>query len=638
MTDEQLQELFEAALAAGRSRDYQRAVQLLQEILIETDRFPEALLYLGRSYHALEDYPGAVQALSFFLKRQPGSGQGHFFIGRTYFALGLLSKAGEHLRESVRLDPAFTPALGLLGLTLLKRGRPEAAILCFEQGLKISPDDQNLFTGYLNALLTQGVRLFHRRAYQEALGNLRFILKHRPDSLVVHLYLASIYRELGDHALSLRHFEEASALQPDDAVLFLQKAAAHLREGNHQAAYSEMATAMKLLGQQPRAIQDVQGLLRLMTVVLFQNQRHGQALECAREILRQDYHDAEMHAIMAECFGNLGELKKAKNHYLRALEAERGRIAYSYGLADVLWRRGEYAELNALLRRILEADPEDSYAAYYHALTLPFLDAPFEETIPVLQEQIRSLGPDPHLMHALGKEYLRAELPELAEGWFRRVLQRVDDHREALSALIDVYQTLERPEDLEKAYADYLEHYPDERAARREFAVLLFDRKRYAKARGQLEQLLPTEPGSRSLRRMLAACYQRTKRYPEAILLYRELLLETPRAEDLLRALVICLEQTGSRSTAVVLLEKAARMLKANRWLPLELSRLYIEEGKHEQAARTLRQVVSDHPNEWRAYQSLGELYSKMGDESFSQKFIKRAAELKRKEDRSASR
>jgi len=638
MRDQHLQERYDAALEAGRNRDYVRAAELLQGIVVETDGMPEALLYLGRSYHALEDYSRAVQAFGFFLKRQPESSQGHFFIGRTYFALGLLSRAGKHLRESVRLDAGFAPALGLLGLTLLKSGHPESSVLCFEQALKIAPEDRNLFTGYLNALLTQGIRHFHRHSYQDALANLQFILKHRPDSLVAHLYLASIYREIGDHERSLRHLDEASHLQPDDPILYLQKAAAHLGGGNHTAAYAEMGKAMKLLGQQPRIIQDTQGLLRLMTLVLFQNQRHRQALECAREVLRQDYHDGQMHAVMAECFGNLGELRKAKNHYLRALEADRSRIEYNYGLADVLWRRGEYRELETLLGRILSLHPDDAYASYYRALSLPFLDAPCEDTIPLLQQQIRSFGPDPHLMHALGREYLRAELPELAEGWFRRTIQRVEDHRGALLALIRVYRELGRSVELEKAFAGYLEKYPEDSSTRREFAVLLFERRRYAGARKQLETLLPTEPGSSSLRRMLAACYQRTRRYPEAILLYRELLLETPRAEDLLRALVYCLEQSGSRATAVVLLEKAARMLKSSRWLPVELARLLMAENDLERAATLLRQLVSDRPREWRACQSLGELYRKMGNDGYAQKFLKRADELRRAEELGRSR
>jgi tetratricopeptide (TPR) repeat protein len=287
---------------------------------------------------------------------------------------------------------------------------------------------------------------------------------------------------------------------------------------------------------------------------------------------------------------------------------------------------------------VLGAHPNDPYASYYRALCLPFLGTPYEQTIPFLQEQIRSFGPDPQLMHTLGREYLRAELPQLAEGWFRRTVQRVADHRQALAALIDVYRQLERVSELEGAYRNYLRNFPEDRRVRHQFAAFLFGRRRYARARAQLEELLPREPGSQSLRRMLALCYQRTRRYPEAILLYRELLLENPRAEELLRALVECLEQTGSRNTAIVLLEKAARMLRGSRWLALELARMHMAENHFEKAAAVLRKVVSESPGEWRAYHSLGELYGKMGNESFAQKFLQRADELRRAEELRAPR
>ena len=430
MSENQVQDLFDRALEAGRNRDYHQAIDLLQEVLVRSDKFPAALLYLGRAYHASGDLNRAIQALQFFLKLEPDSSEGHFFLGRTYFALGLYGHAFGHLKTSSDLDGSFVPALGLLGLTLLKRGNPQTAISVFERALNLEPDNQRIFTGYLNALLTNGIRLFRHHRYEEARDTLLFIRKHRPDSLVAHLYLASIYRELGDGEHSLFHFEEAGHLAPEDPVLHLQKAILHLQQGNNPAAFDEMTEAMHRLGGQKISTQDIQSLLRLMTIVLYQNQRHREALESARRVLRISYRDGDMHAIMAESFSKLGELNKARNHYLRALDADRNRLEFNYGLAAVLWEQGKYGELSSVLERILRIHPEDEYALYYKALSLPCLVDDVRRTIPVLQEQIRRSGPDPHLMNALGQEYLRADLPDLAEGWFKRTLKRQADFEE----------------------------------------------------------------------------------------------------------------------------------------------------------------------------------------------------------------
>jgi tetratricopeptide (TPR) repeat protein len=412
-------------------------------------------------------------------------------------------------------------------------------------------------------------------------------------------------------------------------VLHLQKAILYLQQGNNPAAFDEMSEAMQRLGSRKISTQDVQSLLRLMTIVLFQNQRHREALESARRVLRISYRDGDMHAIMAESFSKLGELNKAKNHYLRALGTDKNRLEFNYGLAAVLWEQGEYGELSSVLERILRLHPEDEYALYYRALSLPRLVDDVRRTIPVLQEQIRRSGPDPHLMNALGREYLRADLPDLAEGWFKRTLKRQADSEEALDRLIEVYSRLRDKAKLLRACADYLKAYPENLERRKNYAQQLYDQGTFAKACTQLEMILPREPKNTRFRTMLAHSYRHSAKYPEAILLYRELLLENPREPDLLKSLVTCMERSGNRETVILLLEKAVKLFREDAWLQQRLGALYMAEGRLEKAAEIFRSVIGLKPEDWQAYGSLGELYGKMGNNQFAERFRKRARELK---------
>jgi tetratricopeptide (TPR) repeat protein len=629
MSDERLKERFARAMEAGRQRDYQRAVVILQEILLQTDQMPDVPLYLGRAYHAMGDFPRAIEALRYHLRLLPDSAQGHFFMGRACFALGLPAAALAHLRRSTELDGGFSPALGLLGLALLKLGQPRKAIAVFERALRIDPGNRQLFTGYLNAMLTCAVRLFFRRRYAEALEYLLVLREHRPDSLPVQLYLAGVYRELGEPSKALLHFGEASRLVPDDPVLYLQKAVIHLQQGTHPAAFEEMGKAMQLLGKQGITAQDSQDLLRVMTIVLFQNRRHREAVECARRVLRGSYQDADMHAIMAECFSHLGELAKAKNHYLRALERQRGRREFSYGLLSVLWQRQEYQELQTLLQRILKQDPADEYATYYHALCLPHLEAPYERTIPVLQAEIRRRGADPQLMHALGREYLRAKLPDLAEGWFRRTIDGDPLHESAWEGLLEVCRLLGNQDKLGTTLDRYLQQRPENLEARKEYARLLFASGRFAEAFPQLERVLPHEPRSGQLRRMLAHSYRQAGKYSEAVLLYREMLLKSPKDLSLLKPLLACLEAAGSRAAAVLLLEKAVKVFTKDASLLLHLGSLYVRQNDLEKAGQSFRGALALEPQSWQAHQSLGRLYRKMGSPEFAERFLKRARRLR---------
>lgn len=629
MDQSELKLLYEQALEAGRKRDYPLAATILQELLIHTDQLPAALLYLGRAYHAMGEFHRAVQAIRLYLNAQPDSGPGHFFIGRSYFALGLMQPAIHHLRRSSELDRAFTPALGLLGLALLKAGKAKAAIALFEQALKLEPANPRMFTGYLNALLTQAIKLFYRRQYADSRDHLLFIQKHRPGSLIVHLYLAGIYRELGELELALRQFDLASKLAPQDPVLYLQKAVILLQKGAGRQAMEELALASKLLGGRAAAVSDPQELFRLMMMVQFQNRHFREALECARRILRLSYVDAETHAVMAECFVRLGELEKAKNHYLRAIDFQQQKLEFRYGLAAVLWEQGEYQQLRTLVEKILLLHPDDIYASYYQALSLPFLGEGYEKTIPLLQEQIHRHGPDPHLMNALGQEYLKADLPELSEGWFQRTLKRIENHERALASLIEVYRRLDASSQSMTAYADYLRHYPGNLHLRKEYAQFLFNQKSYSQAAAEIEKILPRVPRSTLFRKMLAASYQKSKRYAEAVLLYRDLLRESPKSEELLKVLTLCLEHSGSRPTAIALLKKASEVFPDRPSIFHLLGSMYLRDSELERAAEALRRAVSLFPEDWQTHRALAVVYRRMGNEFFADKFLKRAQALR---------
>jgi tetratricopeptide (TPR) repeat protein len=626
----ELKQLYDQALEAGRRRDYPQAVRLLQELLVTTDQFPEALLLLGRSYHALGDFARAAQVLQLYINANPGSAPGHFFAGRSYLALGLPELAVRYLKRSVELDPGYAPAMGLLALAVLKSGKPAVAVGLFEQALALDPDNPRLANGYQNARLTLAIRLYRRRRYAEAEALFEALEAERPDSLVVHLHLAGIHRERGDLARSIKHWDEAVRLAPEDPILRLQKAAVHLQRGETTDALLELGEGFRRLGASAPAVSDPLELARLAMMVLFRSRRYRQALEYARMLLRASYRDTQAHAIMAECFAALHEPAKAANHYRRALDVEPGKLELFYGLAGALWEAGRYPELSRLAARIAALSPDDGYAAYYLALCRPLLGERFEATIPALQEQIRRHGPDPTLMCTLGREYLRADLPELARGWLERTLKADAGNEPALLARIEAERRLADADRSLAACAQYLERYPQNSQVRREYAELLFDRREYARAASQIEQLLPRQPRHRGLRRMLARSYRGSRRNAEAVLLFRDLLRENPSSEELLRELALALAASGSQPSAVALVRKATQAFPGRPGLHVLLGGLYAKAHDLERAAQTLRQAMAAFPGDWRLARSLGLLYRRQGNSAFAERFLARARELKK--------
>ena len=115
-------------------------------------------------------------------------------------------------------DPRFSPAYGLLGLACLKARRPDKAIWWFAKALEIDPQNKRLQVGYLNTALVLAIRLFFRGELVDAARLFTEVLEQRRASILPHLYLASIYRELGKGSLALYHLDAASRISPAGPV------------------------------------------------------------------------------------------------------------------------------------------------------------------------------------------------------------------------------------------------------------------------------------------------------------------------------------------------------------------------------------------------------------------------------------
>ena len=623
--------LFEEAIEAGRSHDYARAVEILLRIVGSTDRFPQALLYLGRSYHALGQYDKAAQALDFFVRQKPDSVAGHFFLGRAYLALEAYPAAIRHLLRATEASPKFATGYGLLGFAWLKARRSDKAIWCFARALELDPNNKRLQVGYLNTALVLAIRLFHRGQLVDSARLFNEVLEQRRESILPHLYLASIFREFGKPSLALVHLDAASQMSPQDPFLHLQKALALLSLNQKKQAADELKIGTQLLKSSVGPDGTPKDILRFITVNLFRQKRYRDAVVYGTRLLKDDYGDPQIHALVAESFRILGELSKAKNHFIRALEKDKAALEIRYGLFAVLWERGEYAELLTETGGVLQKNPGDETARYFHSLALSRSEASMEKILAELQQQVRARGPEPALMAELAAAYVRAGLPELAEGWFQRVLKVSAEDLDALRALAAVYEALGKHDKERDALVRYLDMDPDDKEARRRLVRLLLQMESFADAGEQIAKLLPMEPRNAKLKSTLALCYRRSGRYAEALVLLRDLLSTSANSEDLIKAAVYCLDKIGARTVGIKTTESFMKHNGESLSLLLMLGVLHFQENSMEKSAEVFRRAIALSPRDWRANRNLGMVYKRMGNTDFADKFLAKAAALRGK-------
>ncbi|MBN2533791.1 MAG: tetratricopeptide repeat protein [Spirochaetales bacterium] len=631
MSEEEINHLFEQAIEAGRKRNYKKAISLLTGIINNYDYPAKILLYLGRSYHAFADYNRAIPVFEFFLKMVPASIAGHFFLGRTYLTLGLYRKAVIHLKTALedKKSPYFFPGLNLAAIAFLKAKKPEIAVIYFEKALELEPQNKKIYTGYLNALLVKAIKLFRNNHFHESADIFEFLLKNGGDTILPHLYLARIYRLTGDNQKALVHYDAASEMSPDDSSLKLQRAVTLLKLGKKQEAEKQLEHISLHFKKETIKTADPHQLLRFITMTHFKKEDYRKAIYYAKEILKENYADIDMHMIIAESYLKLGDLEKAKNHYLRCIERDKSRLELYYGLFNILWEKEEYDELMKKVNRVLYMNQHDRVAAFFYALCYSRIGESPKEIFTLLQNQIREKGPDPLLMNALGEAYLTYDMPELAENWFLRTLKMKSEDQKALSLLIILYQKQDKPEKEKEYFERYFEYYPGDNHMKKDYIKLLIRLEHFKKAIKEILILLPVFPRQEGLKKMLAYSYVQIKNYKDAILVYRELLQDKPGNFEYLKSLIICLEYAGNRKYAITLIEKAISYFKRNKHILFLLGGMYYRDGDFERAIKIFKEVLSVDPHNWVALQNIGQIYEKTGNKLFAQKFLKRAEEYK---------
>jgi tetratricopeptide (TPR) repeat protein len=666
------------AIRAGTRRDYAKAVRILEGLTASWDAPPEAYLYLGRSFHALGDYSGALTAYGEFIRLRPQSALGGFFAGRSYLALGMPQQAIPLLEDSLERRPADASTLALLGTAYLKARRSQAAVNILQQAVEsggvsggsLRPAEQKrVYRAYLNALFIRGIKLCHNEDYDLGMRMLGFVLENGRDEFknipLLRLELGRACRETGRLPEAAAHYTEALNYTPGDTRIRWYRASILMALGRGEEALEDLEIIRSIGGDTGEIPENLpwngEMVDRFMIRSFLDRGEWRQAANAARTWLKTRQADPAIHAMYAEAQRNLQNYESALNHLNRAVELDGGKIQLWYAMLMTSREAEDWKTLKRALRKVkeLSGDPEiiRRFTVLWEIKTgLPGGDttaAQDRQAVELLQKAIRTLGPEEDIMYLLGERCLKMGLLESAIIWFEKTARVNPGHEKSYLGIIAAWEGIVRdtagsiqtaatgpagirtesagrsagPEkELLAAYDRYLGLWGDNRGIRRERVLLLVHGKDFKRAAAELEILLPWEPENPTLRRLLAYCYRKTGRYREAAFYLKGLLKKKPEDTELLLEYSGCLVRAGAAAYAVMVLEKA-RELFSN--LPFEvilsLGNLLYKEKKIERAFDIFREAAAKSPKDPRPYQRMAAAARELGDTEGARRYSREA-------------
>ncbi|MCL2293331.1 MAG: tetratricopeptide repeat protein [Spirochaetes bacterium] len=627
---EKYKKLLLKAINAGEKRDYLLAVDILEKIVAETDTFPEAFLYLGRSFHALGEYYKAVQALQYYIFYRENSPKGYFFLGRTYLILGFYAKALKCFKKTLQLVPENAEVLSLTGLAYLRLKKVSIALHYLEKAVYAAPQNKFIYNAYLNILYLKGVRDLYAGRVDEAGEIFEFILKTDKNLPSVSIYLAQVRKEQNRFKEALQLYDYVIKNNPNDNVLKMHMIPLLLQEER----IDEASQLMLDLSEKNIPIDNIQlknlDIHRVMAIEAFKKNKYKDAVFFAKKALKNNYYDNEIHLLIGEAFRHLSNYQKAENHYRLVLSRDKRKVEAIYGIILVMWSQEQFAELFKVLRRANTNFPSDNVITYYYALTAAKLLLDPNDVLKLLGAEMANNQSDAYLLEAVGEQYLRLQMPAYSENYFQKAIINNKKLSNAYIGLIKTYHMLGDKNKTGKVFRDYLLIFPDDNKIRRYYINHLYRIGNYEKAIKEIEQYSSEYAGDENATKLLAKSYLNIKNYQKAMLIYKQMLRAYPNNSNYLLSLAYCTDKLSGAAKALELLEKSRSYIKNNVDIELTIGVLASKLNKNKTALDAFKNALELDEKEWRVYFNIARIYESQGLKDFALKFKKLGEKFKK--------
>ncbi len=463
--------------------------------------------------------------------------------------------------------------------------------------------------------MTEGAAALERGDAMAARSSFEHALRLNPKEVAAHTFLGVIADQTGDLETAERHFAIAAQLAPDSPQTRNNYGAILLRRGRSASAAAEFEASLKLNAQQPSA------LINLAQIRFAENT--PDSLRASRRLLEQVRRltpDAGIARSLLIIALRLGERSQVSELY-RDYAANIGNASQS-NQSDSATTRGALGLL--LLKAGFPVQAEAELAA---AVSLDSSDADVITSLARLQLQRQDIA-------AAGRTLEMA----VAKGI---------DAAPVYAALADVYEAANRPDNAIAAMRLAIERAPESEAYRFRYGMLLTDTQAPAAAIIRLQEAIKEFPKSPRLYLALGIAQMSSGKNDEATRAFSQALEIDPKFAPALAYLASTYSERGQYAEAIKFYEQAIEVdsqlavahylaaetlakqnnpnaARIEKYLTraieidsqfaaarLSLAKVFFREGRIDDAAQQLEQIVKLDSNLVEAYYQLGRVYAR---------------------------
>lgn len=214
-------------------QNFQGTVETLRPIERDVAGDPGAGIAYGVSLIKTGQYDRGMGLLNSLEQANPNLAEIHAAMGETYADQGIYAKAVDEFQQALALDAYQPRTRYLLGVALIRDGKPADAVPQLRTALTGNPTDVG--TKYHLALA-----LLQVQQKEEAQSLLQQVIQQDPKYADAYYQLGKLELEAGDAKQAISSLESAAALSPRSDYIHYQLSLAYGRDARSDDAQREM--------------------------------------------------------------------------------------------------------------------------------------------------------------------------------------------------------------------------------------------------------------------------------------------------------------------------------------------------------------------------------------------------------------
>ena len=474
---------------------------------------------LRKLYNTAIDTPqhdAAIKALKIEILQEPRQHYHHFLLGNVYFDKGDMDSAIDSLKNCIKINEHFQPAIEKLLQTYEASGQISTAINLIEQRIKVKPRaiDYNTLGIYYYKKGEVGMAI---DAFQKAvaLNPLHKASKHN---------LHQLFREKARHALKVKNFETAKEmfdkiikLNPMDSKTYMLMGDGYAHAGHYKAAIDYYQKALEI---NPLSRLTKRGLAHSYNnygVNLRNSKKWNEAIVAYRKALeiQPEFHIARTNLSdafwqKANAYRNSGQLDDAINTYLELRKLQPKDTQISSLLGDLYLKKQNYSAAVTEFNKVYLSDPDNSQArhnliAAYHQSSQDMIKRKdFVSAIKYLKKAVVIAPTKSSIRLSLAHAYQNIGEYERAQTEIEQVLKNDPHNQQATTEQINLYIRRGNALVKQKNYPAALTQFNKIPETERDVLInntigfLYLIQRRYIKALTLFEKVISEDPKNRS--------------------------------------------------------------------------------------------------------------------------------------------